>query len=266
MLTIKTDTHTHTLCSNHAYSTIEEIVRNGASMGMEAVGITDHFSGLFYGNTDFSHYSHMGNYKALPKEWYGVRLLCGAEADIIDLDGRLFGHDLMLPFTFPGQASKSYQQECLGRLDYVIASVHNPAFTMEARLAETTQMYCKALEHPKVLIIGHIGRAGVPFDMDTVLLQAKALNKMIEINESTFEYPERVTDICKQVAVRCAELDVKIAVGSDAHSSWYVGRFDKAARMLEEIHFPEELIGNRDQVSLEMMINVSGVRKNNLIQ
>lgn len=261
MITIKTDTHTHTLCSNHAYSTIEENMRNAAEMGMEAVGITDHFSGLFYGNTDFSHYSHMVNYKALPQAWYGVRLLRGAEADIVDLEGRLFGHDLWQPFVFPGQEKTTYEQECLGPQDYVIASVHDRSFAEGASLTETTQMYCKALQHPKVLIIGHIGRAGVPFDMDEVLLTAKSLNKMIEINESSLEYPESITNLCRQVAVRCAELGVKIAVGSDAHSAWYVGRFSKAQSMLEEIHFPVELIGNIDCASLESMIAASKVRE-----
>lgn len=65
--------------------------------------------------------------------------------------------------------------------------------------------------------------------------------------------------------MRCAELGVKIAVGSDAHSSWYVGRFDKVTKILEDIHFPQELIGNRDCAALEGMIGAAGVRENNLI-
>ena len=37
---------------------------------------------------------------------------------------------------------------------------------------------------------------------------------------------------------------MKIVVGSDAHSPWAVGCFDKAAAMLQGIGFPEELIMN----------------------
>ena len=44
MIKIKTDTHTHTLASGHAYSTIEENLRAAKEQGLELVGITDHFS------------------------------------------------------------------------------------------------------------------------------------------------------------------------------------------------------------------------------
>lgn len=254
MYNIKTDTHTHTIFSGHAYSTIEENVRAAAEQGMEALGTTDHFSRLFVPDTNFNHYGNFGNVKAIPKEWYGVRLFHGAEMDIVDLDGHLFGHDLWLPYGREGEIP-SYQEWVTAQSNYLIASIHDKSFTMGQSLVRTTEMYCKALENPKVMIIGHIARAGVPFDMDEVLLAVKAKNKMLEINEASQEYPEHITSLCKRVAIRCAELGVKISVGSDAHSSWYVGRFDKAKALLEEIHFPEELIGTRDRVSLEEMIS-----------
>ena len=253
MYEIKTDTHTHTIFSGHAYSTIEENARAAAEQGMEALGTTDHFSGLFVPDTHMTYYGHFTNYKALPKEWYGVRLFRGAEADIVDLDGHLFGHDLYVPYGM-GDQKPSYLDWILRQTDYLIASVHDKSFAIGKSLAQTTEMYCKALENPKVLIIGHIGRAGVPFEIDEVLKVAKEKNKMIEINEASHEYPEHITGLCRQVAVRCAELGVKISVGSDAHSSWYVGKFDKVRAVLEEIHFPEELIGTRDRASLEEMI------------
>lgn len=251
MYTIKTDTHMHTLCSGHAYSTIEENVRAGKEQGMEAIGITDHFSRLFVPDTNFQYYGHFGNYKAVPKEWYGVRIFAGAEVDITDLDGNLFGNDMVLPFSFaPGR--KPTYLEWLGRsVEYFIASVHDRQFAEGASLAETTRMYCRVLENPKVLIIGHIGRAGVPFDLDEVLLAAKQLDKYIEINEGSMIYPEHITGLCQKIAERCAELGVKISLGSDAHSAWYVGRFGQALAMLERIHFPEELIATRSRELLE---------------
>lgn len=253
--TIKTDTHMHTICSGHAYSTIEENVRSGKEQGMEAVGITDHFSGLFVPGQDFHYYGHFGNYNALPKEWYGVRLFSGAETDIVDLDGHLFGYDMEIPFSFAPGKKPTYLQWLTHGVDYLIASVHDRSFAAGASLRDTTRMYCKAMENPKVLIIGHIGRAGVPFEMDEVLKTAKELDKLIEINEASMTYPEEITSLCRKVAERCAELGVKISVGSDAHSAYYVGRFGQVLRMLEEIHFPEELIATRSRESLEAQIN-----------
>lgn len=257
---IKTDTHTHTLASGHAYSTIEENARQAATAGMEAIGITDHFSGLFCDSSNYNNYSNFMNYRALPDTWHGVRVLHGAEVDIANLDGQLFGHDLKVPFVIPEIGPVTYEQSLLNNLDYVIASVHDRQIAKDATLTQTTQMYCNVLKHPKVLIIGHIGRAQVPFDMDEVLLTAKALNKMIELNESSFSYPEHITDMCQKIAVRCAELDVKVAIGSDAHSAYYVGRFQKIPQMLEKIHFPQHLIGNATLQSLEEMITLSGAR------
>ena len=42
-----------------------------------------------------------------------------------------------------------------------------------------------------------------------------------------------------------------ITVSSDAHSSFQVGSFESAVRMLESIDFPQELIANRTVESFE---------------
>lgn len=258
MYKIKTDTHTHTIFSGHAYSTIEENARAAKEQGMEALGITDHFSRLFVPDTGFQHYGNFGNFKAVPKEWYGVRLFCGAEVDIVDVEGHLFGYDLELPFPMgkspSGRECPTYQEWLTNGSDYLIASVHDKSFTYEQSLVKTTEMYCKALENPKVLILGHMGRAGVPFEIDEVLKTAKEHNKMIELNEASFGYPEQICTLCQTIAERCAELGTMVSVGSDAHSSFYVGKFERVTAMLANIHFPEELIGTRDRKTLESFL------------
>ena len=59
MIKIKTDTHTHTLASGHAYSTIEENLRAGKEQGLELVGTTDHFSSFFVPSTTFACYGFL---------------------------------------------------------------------------------------------------------------------------------------------------------------------------------------------------------------
>ena len=44
----------------------------------------------------------------------------------------------------------------------------------------------------------------------------------------------------------CEKHGVEIATGTDAHFATAVGYFDKAVNLLEEMHFPEELIANTD--------------------
>ena len=46
MLHIRCDTHTHTIYSRHAYSTVEENVRAAAELGIGLLGSTDHYSSM----------------------------------------------------------------------------------------------------------------------------------------------------------------------------------------------------------------------------
>ena len=230
MIKIKTDTHTHTLASGHAYSTIEENLRAGKEQGLELVGITDHFSSFFVPSTDFACFGFFINKKALPEVWHGVRLLFGAEVDIIDLKGNLFGHDLYIPYSNKNGANST--------------------------VVENTELYIKALEHENVKILGHIGRSGLEFDIDEVVKAAKSLNKMIEINEASFGHGETVRERCLKVALACAKYGTKIAVNSDAHSSFEIGKYPNTEHFLDEIDFPVELIGNRDAETFLSMIGI----------
>ena len=256
MIKIKTDTHTHTLASGHAYSTIEENLRAGKEQGLELVGITDHFSSFFVPSTDFACFGFFINKKALPEVWHGVRLLFGAEVDIIDLKGNLFGHDLYIPYPNKNGVKLTYEEGILNRLDYLIASVHFKDFAANSTVVENTELYIKALQHENVKILGHIGRSGLEFDIDEVVKAAKSLNKMIEINEASFGHGETVRERCLKVALACAKYGTKIAVNSDAHSSFEIGKYPNTENFLDEIDFPVELIGNRDA---EIFLSTIGI-------
>ena len=256
MIKIKTDTHTHTLASGHAYSTIEENLRAGKEQGLELVGITDHFSSFFVPSTDFACFGFFINKKALPEVWHGVRLLFGAEVDIIDLKGNLFGHDLYIPYPNKNGVKLTYEEGILNRLDYLIASVHYKDFAANSTVVENTELYIKALEHENVKILGHIGRSGLEFDIDEVVKAAKSLNKMIEINEASFGHGETVRERCLKVALACAKYGTKIAVNSDAHSSFEIGKYPNTEHFLDEIGFPVELIGNKDAETFLSMIGI----------
>ena len=256
MIKIKTDTHTHTLASGHAYSTIEENLRAGKEQGLELVGITDHFSSFFVPSTDFACFGFFINKKALPEVWHGVRLLFGAEVDIIDLKGNLLGHDLYNPYPNKNGVKLTYEEGILNRLDYLIASVHYKDFAANSTVVENTELYIKALEHENVKILGHIGRSGLEFDIDEVVKAAKSLNKMIEINEASFGHGETVRERCLKVALACAKYGTKIAVNSDAHSSFEIGKYPNTENFLDEIDFPVELIGNRDA---EIFLSTIGI-------
>ena len=249
------DVHTHTLCSGHAYSTIGECVAAARAAGLELLGSTDHYSCMLAptpANCDqwLRVYQYFLNFSVWPRMWDGVHVLRGVEADIVDLDGHLFGWDVVLGEGITGRRFREPQtlkEQVWRGIDYAIASIHDDTFAREASLVQTTEMYVRALDDPKVLILGHVGRADVPFDIDTVLLAAKERGKLIEINEHSFEphYGRRRHGLCRRIAERCAELGVMISTGTDAHIACDVGRFDAVAALLDEIRFPRELVATR---------------------
>ncbi len=250
---LRTDLHTHTLYSRHAYSTIEENVRAGREQGLELLGTTDHFSSMLYSDyMDNKHYQYFYNMNCWPREWYGVKLLRGCEVDIVDLEGNLFGHDIN---PAKGIIDKNINEadslfgRVTRRLDYLIASVHMTDFAVKASKSRITDMYIKALSNSRVIILGHIGRTGLDFDIDSVVTAARDMHKLIEINEHSFGWDDSIYDRCKQILVRCAELNVPICVSTDAHISYDVGRFDNCHKLLESVDFPQELVANRNAKS-----------------
>lgn len=248
MIRISCDVHTHTLASRHAYSTIDENVRAAAEQNFEVLGSTDHFSGMLYPERDVRNFQFFFNVKSWPREWHGVTLLHGCEADIVDGDGHLFGYDIPVdreingaPLKHPTTLKKRVFRDC----DYVIASIHRKDFTLGQTPAQNTQMYINALQDPKVLILGHVGRSGVDFELDPVLEAARDLGKLIEINESSIAEPAKAKKSlrrCEHVAQRCAELGCMVSFGSDAHISPKVGGYAKTKELLESVDFPEELV------------------------
>ncbi len=245
------DPHTHTLFSRHAYSTLEENIRAAAARGLELLGTTEHYSVMLWPEDDPRNFQYYRNFSVWPREVDGVYLCHGAEADIVDLEGHLFGHDIMVDHHFSGRALKdprTLKDIVLKDCDYVIASVHDKTFSKDATQAQVTQAYLGALDDPRVFILGHIGRTGLDIDVDKILLHARELGKCIEINEHslTGDYgrsPER----CRAIAERCAELGVQVVTSSDAHISYDVGKLDTVESLLDEIGFPEELVVTRSR-------------------
>ena len=83
MIRIACDVHTHTLFSRHAYSTLEENVHAASAKNLELLGVTDHFSCMLFDQQTLKNFQYFINMSAWPKEWRGIRLLHGCEADIV---------------------------------------------------------------------------------------------------------------------------------------------------------------------------------------
>lgn len=219
---ILVDTHTHTNYSAHAYSTVIENAVAAKKQGLEMLCMTDHAPAL----PDSPNIWHFMNIHGLPKEIEGVRMLYGAEANIIDKKGNI---DLPL--------------DIQKKMQIMIASIHTPCY-LSGTVEEHTQTYLGVIKNPYVTIVGHSGSPRYAYDIDTVVKAAKEYSKCIEINNHSYEARPENAENCRKIALACKKYGTKIVVGSDAHIAFEVGIFDKAIEMLEDIDFPEELIAN----------------------
>lgn len=219
------DYHTHTIASAHAYSTVMEMARAASERGLEMLGITDHAPAL----PDSSDKFHFLGYHTLPSTLYNVRMLYGAELNILDHEGHL---DL--------------PEDILRTMDICIASYHTVC-TKPGLKEENTRAYLKAMENPYINVIGHPEDGNIPVDFEMLVCMAKKNNIMIEVNNSSLksaDYRINTRENLTKILRLCEKNEVYVCVGSDAHFADAVGGFDEASALLDELQFPEELVAN----------------------
>lgn len=224
---LKIDTHTHTLASGHAYSTVDENFRWAAEKGLELVALTDHAPSM----KDTTCHAYFANLHVLPEKLHGVRLLRGIELNIMDFDGTV-----------------DMDEKTLSRLDMAIASLHTPCIAPGSR-KENTRALLKVMENPYVDIIGHPGDPRYDIDYKEVFRQAKETGTILEINNASLipgGFRDGSQENVKKILRMSMEEGVSVVLGSDAHFYTGIGDFSHAIALLKEIGFPEELVLNTD--------------------
>lgn len=230
------DLHTHTISSGHAFSTLKENVEGAKENGLKIMGLSDH--AVTMPGTAHPFYFH--NMRVIKEEINGIRVLKGIEANIIDYDGKL-----------------DVEEEVIEILDYMIASVHGPCIKAGS-VEENTRAMIKAMDNPKVKVIGHPDDSRFQVDYEKLVLAAKEKNVALEMNNSSLSptsFRMNGPENYKIILKLCMEHGVKIMLGSDAHIYYDVGRFDNCYRLLEEMNFPEELVWNFREDVLDYILS-----------
>lgn len=219
------DLHTHTTASGHAYNTLFEMVRAAADKGLTLYGCSDHAPAM----PGSCHEFHFINFKVIPRELFGVRLLMGSELNILDYEG-----NVDLP------------PSILNRLDYCIASLHPPCY-QSGNAKQNTAAYLNVLKNPYVQIIGHPDDSRFPIDYEALVAAAKEQHKLLELNSSSLHPKSSRTgarDNYMTMLKLCREYGQSIIIDSDAHIAMDVGNHADAHQLLEETGFPQELVVN----------------------
>lgn len=222
------DTHTHTLASGHAYSTMTEMIQTARNKGLKYLGITEHAPTM----PGTCHIFYFENLKVVPRQYGDLTLLLGAEANILDYNGTLDLYDNLL-----------------NRLDVIIASLHHPCYQSGTAM-ENTNAYIGAMKNPKVAIIGHPDDGRIPVNYELLVKEAKKQHVALEVNNSSLS-PNSFRPNARQNAMTylslCKEQGVPIIYGSDAHVCYDIANFNFAKEVTDAVDFPKELIINYNQ-------------------
>jgi DNA polymerase (family X) len=195
---VRGDLHCHTIASD-GHATVLEMAHAAQARGYEYLAITDHSASHGFGNhvTPDELRRQIERVAEADEQLDGFTVLAGSEVNILP-DGSL-----------------DYDDDLLGQLDWVIASVHT-SFRMSED--EMTKRMVAAIENPLVRAIGHptgrmLGRReGYVLDMDRVIEAAARSGTFLEINAN----PNR-RDLSDVHARAAAQAGVKLVIDSDAH-------------------------------------------------
>ena len=194
--------HNHTTESD-GKNTLEEMAEAAIDLGLEYLGIADHSKSSFQANglDEKRLRSQIDEIGKLNRKFVGdgtdFRIFAGNEVDILK-DGSL-----------------DFEDDLLGELDYVVASVHN-AMTLSEK--DMTERIIKAVSHPAVTMLGHLTgrlllqREAYAVNVPAVIDACAETGTIIELNSN----PWRL-DMDWRWWKMATEKGVKCAINPDAH-------------------------------------------------
>lgn len=224
------DVHTHTVASGHAFSSLQEMVRAAADKKLRLLGITEHTPGIPGSCTPI----YFRNLHVVPRQMYGVELLLGAELNIIDYKGNVDMDESYFPY-----------------LDIKIAGIHSLCYTPGTR-EENTEAIIGAIRNPHIHIISHPGDGTALVDFELIVRAAKEHRTLLEINNSSLKpirHKATARDNNLEILRLCKQYEVPVILGSDAHISFDIARYNYIYELLQVTEFPEQLILN-DKVEI----------------
>ena len=178
------DVHTHTIVSGHAYSTIQEMAKAAAEKGLQILGMAEH-GPTIKGACDAAYFN---NLSVIPEEIYGVKILVGAEINILDTYGSL---DL--------------SEKSIRKLKIRIAGIHHSCYR-PGTVEENTDAVIGVMKNPLIDIISHPADGTADLDYERLVQTAKETRAMLEINNSSLSPSrgkEKAWECHKQLLTLC---------------------------------------------------------------
>lgn len=229
------DLHTHTIVSGHAFSTLHEMAAEAARRGLEILGVTEHGPSI-PGTCDPIYFR---NYHVVPRQMCGVRLLLGAEVNILDTTGRL---DL--------------DERHLRCCDIRIAGIHSLCWTPGTR-SQNTDGVLAAIHNPWTHIISHPADGTAELDFEPLVRASRETQTLLEVNSCSLmpaRHMRGARENNLELLRLCRRMDVPVILASDAHIIYSIADYGNVLPLLAETDFPDELIMNwQPRVAMEYL-------------
>ena len=146
-MNIEIDTHTHTVLSGHAHSTLIENAAAAARIGLKGFVVTDHGPAIPAAPPDFN----LATLEYLPDVIEGVRVYHGVEANIVDFEGNIDLREKYVKLT-----------------DFTIAGLHEVVIRTGG-LKKDTDAVLGALNNKYVDMISHPDNPNYSLDYEAVV-------------------------------------------------------------------------------------------------
>lgn len=202
-----------------------EMIAEAQKREIKIFGITEHGDAI----PGSCNPIYFRNYHVVPRQYGDMRLILGAELNILDTEGKL---DLR---------EKYYKH-----MDFRIAGIHGLCWNGGTK-EQNTDGVIAAMHSPWVQIISHPGDGTAELDFERLVLASKETGTLLEINNSSLK-PERNKEAAtvnnREILRLSKKHDVPVILGSDAHIIYDIGNYCYVEELLKETEFPEELILN----------------------
>lgn len=230
---LKVDLHIHSVASGHALNTVYEICKEAKKKKMSLVGIVEH-------GPSMEGAPHEGYFWVSDQldELYGVRVLLGIEANILNENGEI---DL--------------NGELLAKQRIVIAGLHSKTPYNANNLESNTQALISTMRNPFVKIISHPYRVDFPVVIERVFHEACRTKTLLELNNRVFSEQSSKKEFLESYK-KLVELSKKyghpLIIGSDAHVAKKIGDDSSIMNTYKEIGLTSDiLLNNRPEELLK---------------
>lgn len=240
------DMHTHTVASQHAYSTIEENINYAKQNGIKYIAITDHFHVLNDHLFKMNEMSRIKYMEANVNKYSDIKIIGSAEFNILQKTSSL-------------EKLKFLKWKPIGLHSHYIENISSVTYeTLYNAFAEASDYFnafCHIERELDKIKKSDSEENEIYEFMTQIVHLAKEKNIYLELNVHSLEGKNDNIDRIRFWMAEAKRNRNLITLGTDAHFCREVGHFHKAVELLNELDYDRSLILNCDETAVKALIN-----------